>query len=276
MLDETFFSRIKNSSAIEHKVARLMELKPVAQNQWSMWLRPEIEFESFSAGQFCMLSALDLVDPLLPKPFPIVDEKDGALRFLFRVVDRFTQMLASQILGSRLGILGPLGRGIDHELSFGKKIVVVAEGIGYATVLPMLTLMKKRGIVDPILFYGLRSDLEAIRQGPYAARYVSQDGSIGVKGTVCDILRNQFDELKNFDLFIVSVSSTMTREISQILPRDKSYYFLERPMACGFGVCGSCKISLISESGSGRHGVSCVEGPFFRGDQIEVCLKEIS
>jgi dihydroorotate dehydrogenase electron transfer subunit len=185
-------------------------------------------------------------------------------------------MLASQILGSRLGILGPLGRGIDHELSFGKKIVVVADGLGYATVLSMLSQMKKRGIVDPLLFYGVRSDLEAIRQGPYSPRYVSLDGSIGVKGTVSDILRNQLDELKKSDLFIVSVSSATAREISQIFPRDKSYYFLERPMACGFGVCGSCRVRLIDESGSVRHGASCVEGPFFRGDRMELSEKEFS
>ncbi len=109
--------------------ARIFESKPIAQSLWSVWLKAEKPLPDFDSGNFCMLSFPDQVDPLTPRPFAIVERKDERYHFIYRVTGKFTRFLATLPQGTRVNLLGPLGRGFSSQHFSEKKHVFISGGV---------------------------------------------------------------------------------------------------------------------------------------------------
>ncbi|EEB36363.1 dihydroorotate dehydrogenase, electron transfer subunit [Anaerococcus hydrogenalis DSM 7454] len=75
--------------------------------------------------------------PLLSRPFGVCDQDDETMSFLYQVKGVGTKILSDLKEGSKVKLLGPLGKGF--EIKKGKKAAIVAGGIGIA---PLLYLAK--------------------------------------------------------------------------------------------------------------------------------------
>ena len=251
--------------AHEVKLARIAESKPIAQNQWSIWLKADAELPDFNPGNFCMLSLLESVDPLTPRPFAIVEKKNGMYHFIYRVTGKFTHQLATLPVGTSVGVMGPLGRGFSAEQFRTGKHAFIAGGVGYASLLSLFDQLKSE---PTAVFYGVRTDLEIIRKGKFKALYSSDDGSVGTKGRITEVLKANQKTLDQTDAFYICGPTPMMKAVYDLIPPEKSFYFLEEAMGCGFGICIGCVVTVLKD-GQSKRVRSCLEGPIFRGDELK-------
>jgi dihydroorotate dehydrogenase electron transfer subunit len=165
----------------------------------------------------------------------------------------------------KLNVLGPLGHGFEVSQLKGKENIFIAGGVGYASLLPMIDLLDEVDLGRARLFYGVRTDLERIRLGALEAEMMSDDGTAGRRGRIHEALKNQ--NWRREAQFFVCGPTPMMKAVHSLLPADRSFYFLEETMGCGFGLCVGCVVVVDTSSGPQRV-KSCLEGPHFRGDQL--------
>ena len=254
---------------------RIVQSRPIANNQWSIWVKPDEsnslkELPPFLPGQFCMLSLLDRVDPLIARPFAIVDRDDGMYQFIYRVHGKLTHQLVKISVGSKIGLVGPLGKGIPREHLKTGKHCFLAGGVGYASVLPLIQELVKNKREDAgKIFYGVREDLEVIRKIPLSCEIASDDGSAGFHGRLPELLKKKESEWKDSDWFYICGPTPMMKAVYDLLPSDRSLYFLEETMGCGFGICIGCVVPILNEKSEVKKIRSCIEGPIFKGNVLK-------
>jgi dihydroorotate dehydrogenase (NAD+) catalytic subunit len=91
---------------------------------------------------------------------------------------------------------------------------------------------------------------------PYQLYISTEDGSLGNKGLITDILERYQDA----DFFINCGPREMVNEAikieSQIAAPERIYSSIDHMTRCGVGLCGSC---------ADEHGLrTCIEGPFMK------------
>ncbi|MBX7104530.1 MAG: dihydroorotate dehydrogenase electron transfer subunit [Gemmataceae bacterium] len=231
-------------------------------------------------GQFVMVRADRPNDPLLGRPFALYDtvlDGQGAvvgIDIVYLVVGKTTGLLAQSAAGDRIGLWGPLGNGFRPIESAGH-IALIAGGIGQTPFLAYAReLLGTRGFAgsDPkkraervTVYYGVRSAEYAAGVSDFEAagctvRLTSNDGTIGVKGFVTDLVASELPA----DRWIACGPEPMLHAVSDLanrlgIPCDVS---LETPMACGLGICFSCVTKIRTPDGWDYKRV-CVDGPVF-------------
>jgi dihydroorotate dehydrogenase electron transfer subunit len=238
------------------------------------------------AGQFFMLRAAHAAT-LLPRPISVcdVDRERGILTFLYQVVGRGTAELAALSPGDKLTLTGPLGNGFPLETLEGKievsggaigptaiftatkragHIALVGGGIGLAPLLLTARKLRAQGCTVDCLA-GFRDEpflLEELRQTCDRVEIATESGRVGVKGYVTALLHPQHYDtiLCCGPLPMMKAVTAMAREAGTPL-----YVSLENKMACGIGGCLVC--TCTDRNGKNRR--TCVDGPVFRGEEID-------
>ena len=137
-------------------------------------------------GQFLNVRVSERIFPLLRRPFSVCDVEGDHLFLMFNIMGEGTSILAHKPIGSDLDILGPLGNGFNLEGNY-ETAIIVAGGLG-AAPFPYVTrkLIDNKNILsfiggrtkDDVITYNLKNVIEA-----------SDDGSLGFKGNVVELLR---------------------------------------------------------------------------------------
>lgn len=236
----------------EYNSVKILENKKVSDGIYLMKLNTSLKG---APGQFYMLKVGNL-DPLLPRPISIYDVGENEISFLYQVVGKGTEIMAEKKPGDKIEILGPLGNGFTVE---GEKVAVVGGGIGIA---PLLYLCKKLKSVNKHVevFLGYRTKPYLTEEFEKIADKVSiatEDGSVGHKGYVTEIIGNDFDTLYSCG------PNLMMKSIKSLNICDREYYSLEARMACGIGACLGCGIKTVN----GMKRV-CHKGPIFSKDEV--------
>lgn len=236
----------------EYKSVEILENKKVSDDIYLMGLKTSLKG---APGQFYMLKVGNL-DPLLPRPISIYDIGDNEISFLYQVVGKGTVIMADKKPGDTIELLGPLGNGFNIE---GKKVAVVGGGIGIA---PLLYLCKKLKSANKYLevFLGYRTNpylTEEFEKIADKVHIATEDGSVGHKGYVTEIIGNDFDTLYSCG------PNLMMKSLKSLNICDREYYSLEARMACGIGACLGCSIKTVN----GMKRV-CHEGPIFSKDEV--------
>jgi len=149
-------------------------------------------------GQFVHVRCGNTLEPLLRRPVSIhkIEADHGRLSLLYHVVGRGTRLLAEKQPGEQVDLMGPLGRGFTLP-EWVNKAVVVGGGIGAAPLLPLVeTLVLAR--VETTVILGARCQELLIGVDPVVELGVevitaTEDGSVGNKGLVTDVLRRVLD-----------------------------------------------------------------------------------
>jgi len=205
-------------------------------------------------GQFVMVSAgsqtaTARTDPLLPRPMAVYrslsNPGGGEVELLYKVVGRGTRLLAETRVGQSVRVIGPLGR--------------------------------PTGTATAIL--GARTDSELLGREDFAAldlplRITTEDGSLGQRGLVTDLLIDELDRPDRPDRALIYACgpTPMMRRCAEIAAerRVPCLVSLENNMACGFGVCLGC----AAPSAQGGFRLVCRDGPVF--DALEVAWEDLS
>jgi dihydroorotate dehydrogenase electron transfer subunit len=232
-------------------------------------------------GQFLMLRLPETTDPLLGRPFALYDTvldaggRAEAIDVVYLVVGKQTRLLSGLRAGDRVAVWGPLGNGFP-DLGELEHVGLVAGGIGQTPFLAHVReLLGRRGYGDRparqtarrvSLFYGVRTaelaaGVDDFRAAGAEAHLASDDGSLGFKGFVTQLLQQQ----RPLPRHLVGCGpEPMLKALAALARREQvpCHLSLETPMACGVGICFSCVTKVRAADGWDYRRV-CVEGPVF-------------
>lgn len=223
------------------------------------------------AGQFvhllCPPNGAD--EPFLRRPMSVyrADPAHGRIEFLYNVVGAGTRALAALRPGDALTALGPLGTGFTIPAG-ARSVLVVARGVGFATLAPLVPLAAQRGLrVSALLSARSPADLmrSEFEQGAAPAIHTvfDSDGSSDVSRV--EILLRDLLVRERPDAVFTCGSNRLLLLLQRLCAESGTpgQVALEQQMACALGVCLSCVRSLRAADGSIEHRRVCCEGPVF-------------
>jgi dihydroorotate dehydrogenase electron transfer subunit len=230
-----------------------------------------------------MVRTTSTIDPLLGRPFAIYEVEGNCVDVVYMIIGRGTAELSNRRPGDHVSVWGPLGN------PFGPPpegdVIFVAGGIGQT---PFLSLGRwwlgqtsyggqriERPVTSARMLYGVRNKslaagLDDFSNAGIPVELASDDGSLGHKGFVTDLLRARLAAGQRPAKVIGCGPPPMLASLSKVVAEfsiacDLS---LENHMACGFGVCFSCVAKIKQDDGSVDLRRVCVEGPVFPSDRV--------
>jgi len=203
-------------------------------------------------------------------------EEGPGIGHTIRFAGRVTRVIGNLGPGAVLGMRGPYGRGWPMEQAGGRDVLLVAGGVGLASLrLVVKALLADRDQFGRLtLMYGARHPADLL----YASEYpdwerggmeilVTVDhadetwrGQVGVVPVLFN--RHRINPERSVVLTCgpeilmrFAVSEALTRGVSD---RD-IYYSMERNMQCAVGLCGHCQLGPA---------FLCKDGPVFAHQQL--------
>ncbi|MBR3833463.1 MAG: dihydroorotate dehydrogenase electron transfer subunit [Lachnospiraceae bacterium] len=218
-------------------------------------------------GQFVDLYSAD-GSKLLPRPISLceIDREEGTLRLVYRIAGKGTAEFSKLTSEHTIDVLGPLGNGFNLE---DGKAILIGGGIG---IPPMLQLAKELKCEKSIVLGYRDEEFLSEEFKPYGEVYKSSDnGAIGVKGTVMDAIKEYGIE----GTHIYACGPTpMLRAIQKYALENgiRAQLSLEERMACGVGACLACvcKSKEVDHHSNVNNKRVCKDGPVFYAEEVEL------
>ena len=269
-----------------------------------MWLDAPDIASSAQPGQFITAYCEGLI---LRRPFSVhqvsslsspstgEDLGEGEIALLFQVVGKGTFWLSQQQAGNKIDVLGPLGKRFSIVPGL-KNLLLVGGGIGIAPLIflaqyasPQYQVTLIHGASTAAQIYPFLSLPLTINSSPSKGEEkgegekqknllslpsgvqfipVTEDGSVGKKGMVTDVLPDFLDWADQVfacgpvDMYRAMAEMSLRAKRSN-LKLKRCQVSLEVRMGCGIGACHSCTINT-------KHGLKqvCRDGPVFEMNDI--------
>lgn len=233
-----------------------------------------------SAGQFAMLKPKASIEPLLRRALAVYRVySPRRVSFLYQVLGRGTEALARVAPGGAVEVLMPLGNSWPDAIRGDQRLIVVAGGIGSASVFMVCEELARSHAEAQVLF-GARNagtavgcGLEDFRALGLPLTLTTDDGSLGEQGFVTGPLERQLSKGAPKGLIIYACGPwVMMRQVAKLAAQFEvpCLVSLEAPMGCGFGVCVGCVVAVNTSGlpGYGSYKRVCTDGSIFRAETI--------
>lgn len=248
--------------------AKVISQKQIAEQIFDLRLETKLA-KDVHPGQFVAVYPKG-ESTLLPRPISIceADADKGTLRLVYRVAGKGTAEFSTCRAGDTLDLLGVLGNGFPVDKAKGKNVFLMGGGIG---IPPLLELAKAvDGKKQILLGYRNRDLFLEEDLAKYGDVYVAtEDGSVGTKGNVMDIIGAHALQA---DVIMACGPMPMLRAIKAYAAEKKieAYISLEERMACGVGACLGCvcKTTRVDAHSHVHNARICTEGPVFEAGEI--------
>ena len=232
-------------------------------------------------GQFVMIKARPGFDPLLRRPFSVFElfhdpsGRPHGFSILNKRIGVSTTLLFEARLGSRVAVLGPLGRPFS-VVDRTTEAWLVAGGVGLAPFAVLAEQLRARD-VPVTLFYGARRAAELFYLEFFTdlgVRLVltTEDGSLGEPGRIVAPLDRELAARAPGSRTMVYACGPegMLAAAAKVAMKHRTpcEVSVERLMGCGLGGCYSCVVPMRAEHGRTHHVRSCLAGPVLAGDQV--------
>jgi len=236
-----------------YKNGVIVENIEIAPSIWKM--KVDIDLKA-NPGQFFMFRTESFRnEPLLSRPFGVCEQNENELTFLYQVVGSGTEIMADLTPGHKVKLLGPLGNGFDISKADGKKVAVVAGGIGIA---PLLDLCKK--LPEKADFYA------GFTYDPYFVdefkAYVNSITTTSFKNDNKFITENLNPD--DYDIIYACGPNGLLKAIHEKNNKADIEVSMEAHMACGIGACLGCTIP----NADGEFLRVCKDGPVFDAREV--------
>ena len=218
-------------------------------------------------GQFVLLR-IDEEGERVPFTIFDYDREKGTVSLLIQTVGATTMRLAKMKEGDCLhDIVGPLGKATDLKAD---KILLVAGGIGIAVLYPQAKYLKSVGKKVTCIMGArnikLLACLKEMQEVCDQLYITTDDGTLGEKGFVTDIVQRIFEHDKNaYELVFAVGPLPMMKAVCNVtkLFHVKTIVSMNPIMIDGTGMCGCCRLNV-----NGITKYACVDGPEFDGHAI--------
>lgn len=249
----------------------------LAAGLWEMSFRSSnISSQEILPGQFISIQINKSWEHPLRRPMSIASARQDVLSIIYKIFGGGTHELSTKIKGDSVNILGPLGNnftGWDRV----ETPILVGGGVGLAPILFLQEHCQRMGI-QSILIVGAKTDQEHfLTHDPSNQLYLTTDnGSIGVNGTILDALKMLSISEKSMKLFAcgpeLMLIALQRFAISQNIQAQLA---VESYMACGFGICQGCAIRrnsnqklLNKHTYHQKYSLVCKEGPVYEANEV--------
>ena len=246
--------------------AKIVSNKRIAEDHYEMDLKTAALAKNSLPGQFVNVKLDEkATDPLLRIPLGIHKIKKEGISLLYKVVGEGTDLLRNKKKGDQISLLGPLGKGFDIKKE--NEAFVIAGGHGIAPLYALTKELKKNKI-DTIFFIGAGKEkhifcADKIRKMGAKVYIATEDGSLGFKGYVTDVLEKYLERNK-LQVSRVTIYACgpkpMLKAVAQIAETKKieGQVSMDEYMACGIGACMGCAIKTKD-----GYKLCCKDGPVF-------------
>jgi dihydroorotate dehydrogenase electron transfer subunit len=224
-------------------------------------------------GQFVSIQCCDGIEHLLRRPISIcnVYADTGQFDIVFMIKGHGTQYLSKKRPGETINLIGPLGHGFHMPHDIGR-VAVIGGGIGVFPLLFLLERLNENIIKHTYLGFRSRESvvlLDEFRKASTEVFVSSDDGSIGERGFVTDLLQKYLKEFE-YDMIYTCGPTVMMKKIAAIATEENipCQVSLEQRMGCGIGACLACACKTRAEKGDWEYSRVCSDGPVFWADRV--------
>lgn len=210
-------------------------------------------------GQFVGIA---LPGRTLRRPFGVCSWTEGGILLIVKEAGAGTRDLVRMPPGTPLDLLTGLGNGFDLS-RIGERTILAGGGIGLAPLYGLAKALRERGI-RPVVALGFRDAAGAFYLEDLAAlgcdlMVSTEDGSLGIRGTVTDLIRERPERTD----VVCCGPLPMLRAVHGLAQIRTGQYSFEARMGCGFGACMGCSMPTV-------HGPRrvCKDGPVFFQEEI--------
>lgn len=222
------------------------------------------EMPCIQCGQFAMVSCGSSDGILLKRPISIHDFDKDSVTLLYETVGKGTAELSKMKAGEYTDIILPLGKGFDVKEY--KRVALVGGGLG---IFPLFSVIKLHPDVECFAYLGARDKArficaESFQEKCVYVKLATDDGSVGRKGFITDILKEDL-ESKTYDAIFACGPKPMLKALKNVTKDTQIpvYVSMEERMGCGFGACLTC--TCATTGGNKR---VCADGPVFLLDEV--------
>lgn len=238
--------------------AKVISNQPLTPTVYKMVLSMDTSDLS-NPGQFINIECAQLY---LRRPISIYDWDQDSVTIVYRVVGQGTDILSKCEKGQVLNVLTACGNGYD--ITKINPDVLIGGGVGIPPLYGLAKRLKQAGKqFSVVLGYSNKREvflLDEFKALDIPVYVSSDDGSIGVKGTVIDAMTCAGLNVKSY---CTCGPLPMMKALIRNYPNATGYLSMEERMGCGFGGCMGC--SIKTKNGFKR---VCKEGPVFESGEL--------
>ena len=220
-------------------------------------------------GQFVIVRCREGAERI-PLTIADADPEAGTITLIIQAVGESTREIVSVGPGAALrDVAGPLGRAT--EIQRWGKVVCVGGGVGTAVLFPLAQAVAAAGN-EVVTIIGGRTGAHVILRAELgrfssAVLVTTEDGSLGTKGLVTDVLGPMLADGSRrpgavFAVGPVAMMAAVARQTRE--HQVKTIVSLNPIMVDGTGMCGGCRVTV-----GGEVKFACVDGPEFDGHLVD-------
>ncbi len=254
--------------------AIVLACEKVAIDTYALVLKTEAAKRPIMPGKFVHIKVPGHPEMVLRRPISIhaTDPQSQIMKLIIQRKGEGTQAITDVKEGDQLNVLGPLGRGF--ELPEGaKRIALVGGGLGVA---PLYTILQRFSGVEADAFLGFRGKdyayaVDCFVKAAHAVHLASDDGTLGTKGFVTDLLNKEMEKAP-YDAVFACGPTPMFKALGKVMenyPQVPCYVSLEQHMGCGIGGCYTCSCK-VKEGDNWHYRRVCLDGPVFEIREVEL------
>ena len=246
--------------------------KKINDTSYEMAIEAANVVEKCLPGQFVLVMAKEDSERI-PLTIYDYDREKSILYLIYQVVGASTLEL-SHVKNEMFSVSGPLGNANEmcaNPSEFkDKRIVYVAGGVGIAPVYPQVKYLKEHGLKVDVIYGARNKDLlliqDKIEEVSNQVFYVTDDGTFGIKGNVCDALEAH---IKDYDICVAIGPVIMMKYVALLTKKYsvKTIVSMNPLMVDGSGMCGACRCKV-----DGKTKFACTDGPEFDGHKVDFDL----
>ncbi|WP_321368186.1 NADPH-dependent glutamate synthase [uncultured Draconibacterium sp.] len=248
-----------------HKILRKRILNPAVEE---IVVEAPFVARKCQPGQFIII-IVEEGGERIPLTIADYNREEKSVTMIYQVVGHSTQLLQQKNVGDYLSdVAGPLGLPcVDHK---PKRVLAVGGGVGAAPLYPQIKMHAENGAdIDVVLggrsaeFVILQEEFSKLANNVFVA---TDDGSLGTKGFVTNVVQKLLEEGNQYDEVIAIGPIPMMKAVVNVvkpfnIPISVS---LNPLMVDGTGMCGGCRVTI-----AGKTKFACVDGPDFNGYEVD-------
>lgn len=224
-----------------------------------------IEFEAedcieSQAGQYISILCGDLT---LRRPFSIASHQGKKIGILFKEKGEGTAYIKNLKPSDSIDFMGPLGNGFKISK---QKSLLIGAGVGAAPVFYLRNKLIEKKAEN--LFAAGFTNADNFPGIIKCDKIITDDGSLGLKGTVLDYLEKIIFDFKP-EIIYACGPEPVLKGVSQtgLKYNIETQIAVEKVMACSIGVCRGCAVK-IKRNNIIQNATVCKDGPVFKGSEF--------
>ncbi len=225
-------------------------------------------------GQFLEIGCGDYNYPLLKRPISILNIEEDLIEIIYYVIGKGTNMLSKKEPGDLIEIVGPLGNG--YSVKDCENHILVGGGYGAPPMVFLANKLLRMNKKNIFVCLGSKTKDMILCKEDFLDLDVNlclatEDGSLGKKGFVTDIVKTVLDNNKGKTAVYSCGPTPMMENLYKVCREYENVLSIqcamESVMACGIGVCNGCVIK-VKENDREIYKRVCTEGPVFEGAKV--------